>query len=204
MLFAFTQLQGQPMSLSQFEILGGCGITRKWRRSVNVNDTGKTISLGEWMDKHAENPGKGLPVQSYHRFGRGSSTSEATRSLDATPGPAAAAGFGVGQQSQRVEPSAWVQVGRERMDAVLLRQDVPSSSSTRSAVIQQQHSQFVMQGPAPASLSAAAAGSGAATAGGVHGSLLIAEALGTGSLDNITTVAPASVGGQPQPHTKVR
>jgi hypothetical protein len=47
------------MSLSQFEILGGRGSARKWRRSVSVEDEGQMISLGDWLEKYAEAPGEG-------------------------------------------------------------------------------------------------------------------------------------------------
>jgi hypothetical protein len=63
---AVLQREGQPMSLSQFEILGGRGSARKWRRSVSVVDQGVVISLGDWLEKYQEGPGEG-GVSSYSR-----------------------------------------------------------------------------------------------------------------------------------------
>jgi hypothetical protein len=60
------QREGQPMSLSQFEILGGRGSARKWRRSVSVLDQGAVISLGDWLEKYQEGPGDGA-VAAYSR-----------------------------------------------------------------------------------------------------------------------------------------
>jgi hypothetical protein len=61
------QREGQPMSLSQFEILGGRGSARKWRRSVSVQDEGQMISLGDWLEKYAETPGEAPAAPTYSR-----------------------------------------------------------------------------------------------------------------------------------------
>lgn len=66
--WSHVQREGQPMSLSQFEILGGRGSARKWRRSVSVQDDGQMISLGDWLEKYAETPGEGPVAPTYSRW----------------------------------------------------------------------------------------------------------------------------------------
>eukprot|EP00775_Hariotina_reticulata_P002645 gene2645-2945_t len=51
------QFEGQPMSLSAFEQLGGRGAARKWRRSLTALDGEEAISLGEWMERYQILPG---------------------------------------------------------------------------------------------------------------------------------------------------
>lgn len=56
-LFVWLQCEGQPMSLSAFEQLGGRGTARKWRRSLTTTDGDEVISLGEWLERYQITPG---------------------------------------------------------------------------------------------------------------------------------------------------
>lgn len=79
------------MSLSQFEILGGRGSARKWRRSVSVQDEGHMISLGDWLEKYAEQPGSEGTAPTYSRYSAGPTQRAATVSPGVAGAAAAAA-----------------------------------------------------------------------------------------------------------------
>lgn len=51
------QRQGEELTPTQFEILGGRGKTHKWKTSLSAEDSGQLIPVGKWLEKYEDRAG---------------------------------------------------------------------------------------------------------------------------------------------------